>query len=58
MIKKIYKKSIWYFLISLLFFQPARYVLGDSLTSVWNYVLIAVCAVYVFCISRISAVRG
>lgn len=48
MIKKIYKKSIWYFLISLLFFQPARYVLGDSLTSVWNYVLIAVCAVYVF----------
>ena len=46
-ILKLYKNSILYFISAVLFFQPARYVLGDALTRVWNYGLIAVCGLYV-----------
>lgn len=32
---------------ALFFFQPGRYVLGNTLTRIWNYSLMAVCMIYI-----------
>lgn len=43
-IVKTNRYALLYFLTALLYFQPGRYVLGDSLARVWNYALFMVSA--------------
>lgn len=44
---KISKRVIISFLSAMAFFQPARYVIGDIITRMWNWYVIGVSLIYI-----------